>query len=1014
MSIRAPQDQDTDKDKQYLNWLEGQFGKDNSPGKTDGENSANSSLEDKEADSVNKNFYNPRQKSNSLKSKSAGKSRAVKLGKALLKKKSGASLAAAGLLIGVFSAFSAILPLQLTAKLAGLNDAFKDPAAHAMEQRFNHIATRWIAQRVLKIANPGVDDIVFCRGGGVICSLTSTKYSKWFEKKLDAKFEKLGRKVKVTLNSTGRSGLGGKAKSFEIGLEGVGDNVDNKLIGKVKKEIGHKEARKMVRKMVAEVHGKNFLMRHLSKRVIYNKYGITSFNIIPEKWNGKYLDFKTKLKTKLYTKTIGKLSPRIAAALSCINGGDALGCKETMDKLNDDLDQKIQDREKEFDNATGDSKNNAKARLEGAKKQKELLSGIGDQIDGKADGAIGKIIGKKIVQKALIGGNVLGAIDLLSRIVKAIDNKVIEVAAAGIIAQTYMSYAFDSDISPILIDEKMRAGDFTADDTKYMQLAVESLSGSEESLLSSAVNGTLPGSTASLPSLFSKTAKAAPGNNKGYKTKCNAGDGTEEVVELPAGEILCGNAKVVRNYTGFTDAKWFQVVSSIADFWVNTAGVLFKAVGDLLDNVTGWIMDNIITKIPGISHLTEWINSNMESIIQKGISAALHVPNTGIGASGKENYEAAGGALSLIKSMLGEEGQNDSGPTTGVGGAVLSDQQLASISEEIEKEQIEDFNDKPLLAKLFDPALSRSATSKILARMPSTGVSAFSMFLSTPATILSSLNPSKASAATRNMMIMKAYGQPWYGYANKSELEEDPSKYDEEFCKKSAKERADSFKLVDDEVIPVFTKTDPCALDKATAAMLANAVGDNESPHAIKEIEEESGGTTTISTSSSSDAIGEPEFDGYPENFEGWGNHKNGKIPSSELSPISFSSSQLIHKKAAVALEAMNEAYKKDSGVNLVINEAYRDCQTQINYDTPGHPDYQGGRGYPARSLGCGSNHGWALAVDINTGDFSSPIYKWLANNAHKYGFVNPPWARTGSWRGIKEPWHWEYCRKVD
>ena len=44
----------------------------------------------------------------------------------------------------------------------------------------------------------------------------------------------------------------------------------------------------------------------------------------------------------------------------------------------------------------------------------------------------------------------------------------------------------------------------------------------------------------------------------------------------------------------------------------------------------------------------------------------------------------------------------------------------------------------------------------------------------------------------------------------------------------------------------------------------------------------------------------------------------------------------------------------------------------------------------------CRSNHGWGLAADINVGGFNSPVYKWLEANAHKYGYVNPPWAKPG------------------
>ena len=62
------------------------------------------------------------------------------------------------------------------------------------------------------------------------------------------------------------------------------------------------------------------------------------------------------------------------------------------------------------------------------------------------------------------------------------------------------------------------------------------------------------------------------------------------------------------------------------------------------------------------------------------------------------------------------------------------------------------------------------------------------------------------------------------------------------------------------------------------------------------------------------------------------------------------------------------------------------------------------------------SNHGWAVAIDVNTEDkngksgFDGLVYKWLAEYASKYNFFHPKWAqKTGS---KPEPWHWEYSKK--
>ena len=165
--------------------------------------------------------------------------------------------------------------------------------------------------------------------------------------------------------------------------------------------------------------------------------------------------------------------------------------------------------------------------------------------------------------------------------------------------------------------------------------------------------------------------------------------------------------------------------------------------------------------------------------------------------------------------------------------------------------------------------------------------------------------------------------------------------------------------------------------------------------------DEEDAPSTTAKAPDNGEAIGEPQLE---EAQSGWGNHSNGEIPDSDLQTLSFSPESKMNKQAAAAMEEMNKAYKADNGSNLLINEAYRDCATQIRY---------------ARELGavaapappCRSNHGWGLAADISVGGFGSPVYKWLEANAHKYGYVNPPWAKPG---GSKpEAWHWEYARKV-
>lgn len=168
------------------------------------------------------------------------------------------------------------------------------------------------------------------------------------------------------------------------------------------------------------------------------------------------------------------------------------------------------------------------------------------------------------------------------------------------------------------------------------------------------------------------------------------------------------------------------------------------------------------------------------------------------------------------------------------------------------------------------------------------------------------------------------------------------------------------------------------------------------------EDDEEDTPSNTAKAPDNGEAVGEPQLEEAQQ--DGWGGHSNGGIPDSELQTLSFSSGNKMNKKAAAAMEEMNKAYKADNGSNLTINEAYRDCATQIRYSKE-----LGSRAAPAPP--CVSNHGWGLAADIEVGAFGSSTYNWLKANAHKYGYVHPAWAEPGG--SNPEQWHWEYARKV-
>ncbi|HSP77576.1 MAG TPA: peptidoglycan-binding protein [Myxococcaceae bacterium] len=97
---------------------------------------------------------------------------------------------------------------------------------------------------------------------------------------------------------------------------------------------------------------------------------------------------------------------------------------------------------------------------------------------------------------------------------------------------------------------------------------------------------------------------------------------------------------------------------------------------------------------------------------------------------------------------------------------------------------------------------------------------------------------------------------------------------------------------------------------------------------------------------------------------------------------------------AAAAFNRMHSAARA-AGINLRAVSGFRSMEQQrVLYQK-----YLNGTGNLAAKPGY-SNHQGGIAVDITVGSTSTSTYKWLANNASRFGFV-----RTVP----SEPWHWEY-----
>lgn len=107
-----------------------------------------------------------------------------------------------------------------------------------------------------------------------------------------------------------------------------------------------------------------------------------------------------------------------------------------------------------------------------------------------------------------------------------------------------------------------------------------------------------------------------------------------------------------------------------------------------------------------------------------------------------------------------------------------------------------------------------------------------------------------------------------------------------------------------------------------------------------------------------------------------------------------------VHRDVVPNVRAMVATAQRD-GIQLS-GHGYRNTEEQIRLRrVNGCPDI-----WTAPSSACRiptaipgrSQHEAGLAIDFdNCSNRSTPTYRWLARNAHKYGFYNLP----------SEPWHW-------
>lgn len=686
-----------------------------------------------------------------------------------------------------------ILPLKLGMFIDNIGKEAAKVPAYAVNQRVNYLVTRTVATRLLMISDANVDgNLLFCKSGAVGCSLFKTYTTNFIEKKYNLKFTKVANGVEIRVVTDGRTSLGGNGQSWRIEGTRIGGVSPEDRVTRVIRELNNTGMKRYIEAKVAtSMDGgglRGVLNRYLARKVLMKKYGVTHWRGF-ERTQAKVADVKTTMRAKILSNTVGKVTPRLALYMACLQ--QTATCAKSLNTMSS-TPEDLAKLEEDVKNAnTDEERERAQVRLEKAKAQNLALEKIKGVSMGEIDGDGSKLF-SKIVAKGGAGLAIAGFIDMFFKALGAVDDGAIDTISQDMIGTAYAGFAFGDETGVVPNYERAKFG--------YSDLEVLGV-------YSDAFNG------AEQTPLFAMESGVKRYNSSDTATvNCDGPDGKTEPTTLPKGELVCSNQKYNRNLTELirVTPQW-QQMATMAHAWNNTIGVGFDILGGLIGSA--------LSLIPGFDKLTNAVGDLVKPLLAWMLDFVMSPPALGLAAPGSNNYVALSGALRNEQMDTMKYGVDESGKAMGGGGAVLTDAQVASIYQTSTNIANEQKSNLPALSRMFSPSVTGSLTQKLTIALPTS----VSQFAGSPSAIVGmALHSGGSSVQAASSTAANPLGLINYGYASQTELEADPSKYTPESCAASAQAREDSFNKVDQYSVAVYTKTDPCALEKMVVGILLN------------------------------------------------------------------------------------------------------------------------------------------------------------------------------------------------
>jgi hypothetical protein len=923
----------------------------------------------------------------------------------------GAGIGAGGVSIPLI--ILSLLPLKLEMMIQNVTGLASKVPEYAIQQRTEYIITRALATRMLGLANGASEAdsaLVFCKGGGIACSLFSTYSTNYFQDKLGISID--------NVKAQGVTSLGGKASSWKVTVPVGNESVDGlaKQVDGLTKEITLKSNSEMKKFIAAEVeksHGSTMIDRFLARKLLMKKFGVTTWRGPPivEKAANSAKTALTNMKTSILKNTVGKIAPRLTTYMTCLT--DAQVCANLRESLatgnkptipNPDDDPSLKKGTPAYDQA--------KARYTA----QGLVADSGAvTADEAATGILQKIITKKVLAVAGGVGAAVGVLDLGFNVIHSISTGKLSEIQYDIASQVYTGFSTDVQTAW----EKVKAGDSDIDTLAAYNSLFDNNPTANGTVSAAA---TLDNGVDSSP-LYQAESGQAVDTSKGLTVPCDSPNGKVNT-KLAPGQLICDDQKAVRDFAPYfnTDPTG-MALKNVADVWVGSVGAALKLGGD--------VVGAIINAIPGFQQATSALGSLFAGSIT-GLegwitSLIFHTPNVGPSASGSDNYVGLSGGIRITQNALMEEGVDADGTAMGGGGTPLSTTQLAVIDQQQKQADKAYFDSQPILARIFDTSLTGSFAQQFISRIPTSVSSVASLPISSFMQLFTG-----ASAAT-DSATLNPFVLPLYGYsADSSALTADPSTYTDASCAASAAARADpkNHAVIGNNLVATYNVADPCALEKMVVGEQAAENNLTDNKYAFKPITGTSS-STTAQTSLAKPAQTSPKGNGWTlsrgvdysstacaAGTQDVGMYTNptlkftvrlcyvNSFPTSAGSNINGSLDAVVASVISKNVVDMFAAAKAD-GLSLGISDGMR---------SPAHPYYTVNSQHSAGvAIDIGSPRGGqtvcfvsgvggagALSTANATAcrkrtDNDGAVVRWLDAHAATYGFQNLK----------SEPWHW-------